>query len=201
METRTGRGRARAVLLAAVLTGFALLAGACGSSGDGSKDVATAPSAAVTQPSNGSGSGSGSDGGQRPSDKQIYDGLLKYSKCMRSKGVANFPDPVLGKGLQVNGNEVGQDTATYKSADTACKALLPAGGGGDNAPQDRAAALKYSQCMRDNGVAKFPDPNPNGGMNLDGDKIGMTPDNPVFQAAQKKCEQFLGAGGSQGKGG
>ena len=176
MDTRTGRGRARAVLLAAVL-----LTGACGSSDDGSTEVATAPSAVATQPSNG--------GGQRPSDKQIYDGLLKYAKCMRSKGVADFPDPVLGKGLQVNGNEVGQDTATYKSADTACKAMLPAGGGGDNAPRDRAAALKYSQCMRRNGVAGFPDPNPNGGMNLDGDKIGMTPDNPIFQAAQKKCEQ------------
>src|SRR5262249_47956003 len=134
---------------------------------------------------------------------QIYDGLLKYSKCMRSHGITKFPDPVMGQGLQVNGNAVGQGTATYKAADAACHSLMPGGGpSGDNAPQDRAAALKYSACMRQNGVTKFPDPNPNGGLALDGDKIGMAPDNPVYVAAQKACQKYMGnAVSSQSNGG
>jgi hypothetical protein len=197
MKSNIDHGRAAAVLLAC-LAGFALLGSACGSSGNGSgaTGVATVgPGQATSAPT-----GSGADNGQRPSDQEIYDGLLKYSKCMRQHGVTNFPDPELGKGLQVNGNDVGADTATYKSADNACKSLMPAGGAADNAPVDRAAALKYSQCMRENGVTKFPDPNPDGGISLDGDKIGMPPDNPVFQAAEKACKKFMGDAATQQNG-
>ncbi|MCP2340291.1 hypothetical protein [Actinomadura rupiterrae] len=188
MEGKAGLVRKTTVLLSAGLAALALSASACGSSGgDGKKGVA-----ALTT---GSPSTQGGGGG-RPSDQQVYDGLLKYSKCMRTHGVSNFPDPVLGKGLQVDGNAVNGDTATYKNADTACKSMLPAGGG-DHPAQDRAMGLKHSRCMRAHGVPKFPDPNPNGGANLDGDKIGMTPDNPVFQAAEKACQKYAG-GSTQG---
>ncbi|MFC5184116.1 hypothetical protein [Actinomadura harenae] len=196
MQARTGRGARATALLATGLALFALVASGCGSSGGDDKKGVAAVDSASAPPQGGGGGGGGN--GKPPSDQQIYDGLLKYAKCMRSHGISKFPDPVLGKGLQVNGNDVGADTATYKSADGSCKSLMPGGGAGDNAPKDRAAALKYSQCMRGHGVTKFPDPNPNGGMNLDGDKIGMTQDNPVFQAAQKACQQFLGAGGQAG---
>ncbi|MEV4254560.1 hypothetical protein AB0J52_15530 [Spirillospora sp. NPDC049652] len=194
MQVRTGRGAPATALLAAGLAMFALVASGCGSSDDGGKKGVAAVDSASGAPQGG---GGGGNGGKPPSDQQIYDGLLKYAKCMRSHGVSKFPDPVLGKGLQVNGNDVASDTAVYKSADGACKSLMPGGGAGDNGPKDRAAALQYSKCMRGHGVTKFPDPNPNGGMNLDGDKIGMTPDNPVFQAAQKACQKFLGGSGGQ----
>lgn len=198
MDGNTGRARAVAVLLAAGLTVFALLVSACGSSSDNkSKGVAAVKTGtgAASQQSNGS-----DGGGQKPSDQGIYDGLLNYSKCMRSHGVTNFPDPVPGKGLQVNGNAVGGDTATYKAAESACKSLMPAGGGGDHPAQDRALALKHSQCMRDHGVTKFPDPNPNGGANLDGDKIGMTQDDPIYKAAENACQKYAG-GTTQGNAG
>ncbi|MCP2343541.1 hypothetical protein [Actinomadura rupiterrae] len=193
MQARTGRGAPATALLATGLAVFALVASGCGSSDDGGKKGVAAVSTTTGAPQGGGGGGNG----KPPSDQQIYDGLLKYSKCMRSHGISKFPDPVLGKGLQVNGNDVQSDTATYKAADGACKTLMPGGGAGDNGPKDRAAALQYSKCMRAHGVTKFPDPNPNGGMNLDGDKIGMAPDNPVFQAAQKACQQFLGGQGGQ----
>ncbi|MEV4257594.1 hypothetical protein AB0J52_30925 [Spirillospora sp. NPDC049652] len=183
-------------LLSAGLAVLGLSMSACGSSGgDGkTKGVAEVTTGGSSAPAQGGGGGGG-----RPSDQQVYAGLLKYSKCMRSHGVSNFPDPVLGKGLQVDGNAVGGDTATYRSADGACKSLLPAGGG-DHPAEDRAMGLKHSQCMRAHGVPKFPDPNPNGGANLDGDKIGMTPDNPVFQAAEKACAKFAGGNAQGGAG-
>ncbi len=188
--------RARAAVLAiAGLAGFALMGAACGSSKD-STDVAKPPavreSAVAAKPSAGLGGGP-------LTDQQIYDGLMKYAKCMRDNGVTKFPDPVLGQGLQVNGNDVQSDTDTYRTADSACKSLVPNGGPADEAPADREAAMKYSKCMRDSGVAKFPDPGPGGGLNLDGDKLGMTPDDPIFQKAQKACEQYLGNGNTSGK--
>ncbi|RFU41031.1 hypothetical protein DZF91_14040 [Actinomadura logoneensis] len=197
MQPRIGRRAPATVLLATGLALLTLVASGCGSSDDGGKKgVAAVDGTGAPQGSGGGGGGGG--GGKAPSDQQVYDGLLKYAKCMRSHGISRFPDPVLGKGLQVNGNDVGSDTATYKSADAACKSLMPAGGAGDNPPRDRAVALKHAQCMRAHGVVKYPDPNPNGGVNLDGDKIGMTPGNPVFQAAEKACRQFLGATGQAG---
>ena len=58
--------------------------------------------------------------------------LLKYAECMRSHGIANFPDP------QENGHQIGfsntamtgidQNSARFKGAQSACKALLPGGG-------------------------------------------------------------------------
>lgn len=186
-----GHAKRMAVPLAAGLAAFALVGSACGS-GDKPKSVAEVKSGAPSQGSGGS--------AKKPSDKDVYGSLLNYSKCMRAHGISNFPDPQPGKGLQVNGNSVGQNTGTYKAADNACKSLMPAAPPGDHPVQDRQVALKHSQCMRAHGVAKFPDPDPNGSANLDGDKIGMAPDNPVFQAAEKACQKYAG-GDTQGHGG
>jgi hypothetical protein len=58
--------------------------------------------------------------------------LLRYATCMRSHGVANFPDPVSnGKGFSfpaVSG--VHPHSKQFQSAQQACQAFLPAGGGG-----------------------------------------------------------------------
>ncbi|GIE13808.1 hypothetical protein [Paractinoplanes ferrugineus] len=200
MEAKTCRLRPAAVLLATCLAVTALLAGGCGSSDDDAPPGVAQVTTGASQPAGGAEIPSGG-GGAELSQRQIYDGLLKYSKCMREHGVSSFPDPVIGKGLQVNGNEVGQGTAAYKSADDVCKSLMPGGAGADDAPADRTAALKYSKCMRDQGVTKFPDPAANGSVDLDIDKIGMAPDNPVFQAALKACQQYLGSTNTNGNGG
>jgi Pectinacetylesterase len=46
----------------------------------------------------------------------------------------------------------------------------------------------YSQCMRDNGIAEFPDPGPNGDLFLD--STGIDPESPQFQAAEEGCEHL-----------
>src|SRR6266702_173055 len=51
-------------------------------------------------------------------------------------------------------------------------------------PSQREAARKYAQCMRDNGVPDFPDPDANGQLRGAGHE---QQDNPTFQAAQEKC--------------
>jgi hypothetical protein len=56
--------------------------------------------------------------------------------------------------------------------------------------------VAYAKCMRDNGIANFPDPGPNGGIDLSaGD--GLDPNSPQFKAAQKKCAGLQPSGGAQ----
>ena len=56
--------------------------------------------------------------------------MLKFAECMRSHGIANFPDPV-ENGHQISFNIDGgidQSSARFKAAQKACQPLLPGGG-------------------------------------------------------------------------
>jgi hypothetical protein len=70
-----------------------------------------------------------------------------------------------------------------------------AGAGEAEAPQSSAdAALEFAQCMRDQGVEDFPDPE----IGDDG-TVGLTPggvdlDDPEVQAAQEECQSILDQG-------
>jgi hypothetical protein len=57
---------------------------------------------------------------------------LKYTQCMRSHGVPNFPDPSVPPGggpigFRVKAN-VNAGSAAYAKANQACQSLLPGGG-------------------------------------------------------------------------
>jgi hypothetical protein len=55
--------------------------------------------------------------------------------------------------------------------------------GTQRTPQQQAAALKFAQCMRNNGITNFPDPSPDGPIiNVNG-----AHSIPGFQAALSKC--------------
>ncbi|MFE4496765.1 hypothetical protein ACFRKD_30405 [Streptomyces niveus] len=58
--------------------------------------------------------------------------------------------------------------------------------------------LAYSECMRENGVPKFPDPSEGGGIKV-GPDSGVDPESPEFQTAQEACvdlsPQGMGGGG------
>jgi hypothetical protein len=73
----------------------------------------------------------------------------------------------------------------------------PTSSAGAGTGNNQDTALKYSQCMRDNGVPKFPDPNANGGISLDGDQLGVSKDK--VDAATQKCKQYLPNGGEPQK--
>ena len=51
-------------------------------------------------------------------------------------------------------------------------------------------ALRFSQCMRANGVPNFPDPNGQGVIQ----GSGIDPSSPQFATAQKACAKYMGAG-------
>lgn len=120
------------------------------------------------------GSASPTDSGSGLTANSKKAGALAFAKCMRSHGVANFPDPqVTGNSIQILGPNSGINVRSpaFQSAQTSCKHLLPGGGPGSGPPSPQAHAhlLQISECMRRHGISSFPDPqtgsppsNPNG---------------------------------------
>ena len=54
---------------------------------------------------------------------------LKYSECMRSHGVPNFPDPTFsGGGVQLKVTNVDPNSPQFATAQKACQSLQPIGG-------------------------------------------------------------------------
>jgi hypothetical protein len=142
-----------------------------------------------------SGGGTSPSGAASPaSSDDLSQQLLAYSQCMRDNGVPNFPDPRPGGGIAIDGNQVDTDSPVYKAAEETCQALLPPPpAGGEDDPADREQMLAYAACMRENGVPNFADPEPGGGLNLDGDVIDI--DSPAFKAAEEACASLPGAPG------
>ena len=61
------------------------------------------------------------------------------------------------------------------------------------APADKVAAARaYAQCIRDNGVPDFPDPDANGQLR---GPAHEQQDTPTFRAAMQACRQKLPGGG------
>ena len=128
------------------------------------------------------------------------DSALKFSQCMRDQGLTWFPDPKPNGGGMQLAIPKGSDKQKVDKAMEACKKYAPGGGEKrEMSPEDLEEARKVSQCMRDNGVKDFPDPNPDGSMRIDGDKMSMGPGDPTFDAAQKKCFRN-GPGSASGAG-
>jgi len=120
---------------------------------------------------------------------------VKFAQCMRENGVSEFPDPDASGNLTidtvVNGSSIDADGPAFKQALDTCKDLQPAGftGPGERSSDRQQAALEFAQCIRENGVADFPDPTPNSPL-VDTNRIpsantdrGMS----ILNAAMQKC--------------
>jgi hypothetical protein len=95
----------------------------------------------------------------KPHDPSASAGI-KFSDCMRSHGVPNFPDPSHGGGGFQIPNGVNPSSPAFQSAQNACSKVLPGGGPGGGAGSEHAklSMLKLARCMRAHGVSSFPDP-------------------------------------------
>lgn len=65
-------------------------------------------------------------------------------------------------------------------------------------PQD--AALLYAECMRDNGVPDFPDPDPDGRFSVSHGEDGIDQDDPTFRAAIEECRDLAPGAEHRGTG-
>jgi hypothetical protein len=140
------------VVSGVAVAAFSLLAAGCGGGG-GSAGVASVASSTTTA----------TTGAQS--------GLLAFSRCMRSNGMPNFPDPqrFVGGNVKLTIHQL----APSQAALSACDHLLPTHGGGGSqqtAQQQRtqlADGLSFARCMRSHGVSRFPDPTAQGQLTVE----------------------------------
>jgi hypothetical protein len=143
---------------------------------------------------------------------------VTYSACMRSHGVANFPDPDSNGQLpKTDAQQLAVSTSQLQAAQQICRPLSPASGGsfrqqtqGCVESGDCPTALvrqmldvqrKYAQCMRTHGVPNFPDPilDPQGRPFFDVSKAGMSRSytrSAHFMSSDSECERLVGIDGN-----
>jgi hypothetical protein len=189
----------RALYSVITLAAVALIVAACGSSSD--PGVAHLSSGKDAGSASSEGGGSSPEGGASAQQK-----MVAFANCMRSHGVANFPEPVEGKLILRGGpgQGINPGSAQFEAAQKACHNLMPEGGKLSPQKQKQAEerALKFSACMRSHGEPNFPEPEFHGGgvaLRLKAGPGGLDPKSPQFQAAQKACRQYLGPPGSKGE--
>jgi hypothetical protein len=144
----TGRPRRAAAAMAGICA--LALVGACSGS----------PSSAGSggSPTGGGSANSSNAGGSANAP------LIAFSRCVRSHGVANFPDPQGGASNAKfpSAQQLRVSSSQLSTAENACQRLLPAGTDDQFPPAEVPLLLRgmlpFSSCMRSHGVPNFPDP-------------------------------------------
>jgi hypothetical protein len=166
----------RAPALAGLLVGGVLALAGCGG---------TSPTSTTT----------GSAQGPKDGANAVY----KFSACMRSHGVTNFPDPVVKSspgsqsvGIRITPAITG--SPQYNTAQKACQSILPPPSSSDQAAQAQQQhqhgqdILSFVRCLRSHGITRFPDPDAQGRLSLQTVKQdGVDLYAPSFVSAAKTC--------------
>ena len=123
-----------------------------------------------------------------------------YAQCMRSHGIPDYPAPASGGQLQkiTSGQQVGVSDAVLHSAQTDCQAQWPYQALTQAQQQQQLAQdLKFAQCMRANGLPRFPDPTADQGrvvFVISISQDGFDPHSPQVLVKAHQCERVLPAG-------
>jgi hypothetical protein len=137
-------------------------------------------------------SAEGGDQGAAPSEAASKDpkqAALDYVECLREHGLeVDDPGPDGRLKLKAQGKNA-------EKAMEACRDLAPQMDKNNPKAKEQAeSARQFAACMRENGVEKFPDPDPNEpGIRINKDLA----DDPDFEAAQEACRDLLGALGDK----
>ena len=133
-----------------------------------------------------------SSGDKAASAADPQQAALVFAQCMRNNGVPDFPDPDADGRFRGLGHEQGDDPK-FRAAQEACRELAP---GGEHEKLGDPAFVEqmreFSQCMRDNGLPDYPDPDADGRLRGVGHE---QQGDPKFQAAMATCRQKLPGGG------
>jgi hypothetical protein len=179
--TRTLRPLAALAMLAVIVAGC----------GNGSAGTGSGGNSTAAAPTGTGRSGSNSTAASHNSTATPREKAVKFSECMRENGYPDFPDPKASGEFPTFGISV--SPAVWTKALRACKELQPPGSfSAHQSPKQLSAALKFAQCIRENGVKDFPDP-VNGEPLVDTTRIPSTntPEGmAILNAAMRKCREF-----------
>ncbi|MGB9112376.1 MAG: hypothetical protein WCF24_06595 [Acidimicrobiales bacterium] len=180
------------MLLSAAVAALAFGLAACG--GPGSPGVASLGKS--------SGNGGGGTTTTTLPTGNPSDLVDQWASCMRSHGDPGQVDPTIDAnkvihvtfptGYHSTSDGLGGPCGNYMAA-----AQMVLRGGKPLKTPDRAELVKFSDCMRANGIADFPYPTASGGLVL---SVGgdLSPNNPAFRHASKVCAEKTGVPGFGG---
>jgi hypothetical protein len=163
--------------LAVVLLGGCGLVAGCG----GGRSAASAPSPSAA------------------TDAQILAVGREYAQCLRTHGIADFPDPVVADGRlgwrTTGGTNPKQLLDNNKPARDACGPILDrlppsANKRPSYSPEEMRDLLHYAQCMRQHGYPDWPDPQADGTFQLPA-SVKAEGKSPRRIAAGQACDQYL----------
>ncbi|WP_327581704.1 hypothetical protein OHA25_37825 [Nonomuraea sp. NBC_00507] len=131
----------------------------------------------------------GASAGRADTPEEAMAVMRELSTCLRANGLPQFPDPVLDQSGEP-GFPSGAPTPP-QSALNVCKSItdrLPAQGQRVRVPsqEEMASWRKFAQCMRDNGLRNWPDPNPDGTFSLPTELL----DKRAFMSQLGACNQY-----------
>jgi hypothetical protein len=181
--------RRRLLVVASVLIGLAVLAAACG--GTPKAAVANLPTTTTALPN-----GTAANAGTSP-DRDF----VRYATCMRSHGVLHFPDDPASPAIRALKQSGAMSSPQFQAAARACVKYLPPHTSPPRiTPQDQAGYLKAAKCMRDHGIAGFPDPVfSEGNVNFPIPN-GMNTKSAQFRRAREICQMLVRPGLPYSKG-
>jgi hypothetical protein len=121
--------------------------------------------------------------------------FVGFAACMRSHGLADYPDPLVSGSddqvqVRISPGSLDPKSPAFRSADRACRHLLPNGGApagtGGNSAQQQAHGVLFADCMRSHGVPGFPDPDHDGVFTL---PLTINEQAPAFLRAIHACQR------------
>jgi hypothetical protein len=176
--------------------------------------AATVLAALAAACSSGSPSSAGSGSAPNAGSSSSSPSAVAYSVCMRSHGVANFPDPDPRSGETIpkgDAQHFGVSSSQFQAAQQACQPLLPGGSldqqiqhctlAGNCPPaliqQMLIAGRTFAQCMRSHGVPNWPDPtlDSQGGASFNLLNVhGFDPNSTQIEQQADECAHVLPPG-------
>jgi hypothetical protein len=115
---------------------------------------------------------------------------VAFSRCMRTHGVADFPDPTSGAGVpKVTPQQVGVSDFRFQAAQRACAPLLQPPQA--QIPQIMTGLLNFARCMRSHGIPNWPDPTTDRNGQPVFDIPGINPDSPRVSNTADECTHLL----------
>jgi hypothetical protein len=172
--------------------------------------IATAGLALLTAACGGSPSATGSGGSSNTGGSARIQSAVAFSRCMRSHGVPNFPDPSSSTEIpKETAQQLGVSSSQLQSGLKACQHLLPNTGNSDDNPVALhrwwSQMRHFALCMHAHGVPNWPDPSaysqdplrPTFNLHAAGIgfHLGAQPGNivnsPQIQAKVRQCESVV----------
>lgn len=123
-----------------------------------------------------------------PADAKDGEKAAAYAQCMRKNGFPDFPDPDAEGRILLRPRLDDRSAPAFRQAHAACNDVAPEGWASERPdPQRRAKLLGFAQCVRDEGVANFPDPGSEGQFDF-----ATVTDSPKLKSAMENCRKAKG---------